>query len=533
MISTLSAEALAFALTYLLHSTLWIAGILLLMRLPHFQRTVFRNQLWRIAILGGLFSSLLSFGLGPNPQALFSAEKLQSKVASISTTVVPASAFLEEDCEPRSEQLSAAAVWGSGLSNDSELNESSFISYSQILLGLFFFWGLISLSIIAWHIARHRNFLIRMGRRESCRDEYLLSLLAALLEKAGISHKVKLEIVENLQSPVVLFPNEICLPRRVASEVEREELEAMIAHELAHIKRGDLYWSLFLAGLQSLFFFQPLLQLARMQMERSNELLCDAEAGAYVENPLAVANCLMRIAEWKYQPGNSLVLAQSMSRNPSELRTRVQSLIAAGTDIPKAIPRKWTLPLFLAIALLFCLALPSFILPEMQETEEVNPRQIVDKVGSYYGPISLSAIPNINLEDRLVGLSEKKRKCAYLLQAIDNSHPCDVAELLKTTDPNCLYCGGDGASSPLNAAVRQRNLQICKLLLEAGADVNHKARQDEGAILAAARSGDLEIMKLLLQYGAQPDQEISDLGSPLSNAIAYEQEQMVKLLSSL
>jgi uncharacterized protein len=58
--------------------------------------------------------------------------------------------------------------------------------------------------------------------------------------------------------------------------------------------------------------------------------------------------------------------------------------------------------------------------------------------------------------------------------------------------------------SPIHSAVSSKDLEMVKLLVDHGADVN--ARQQKGftPLQGAAGSGDLDIMKLLLQNGADP-----------------------------
>jgi len=50
----------------------------------------------------------------------------------------------------------------------------------------------------------------------------------------------------------------------------------MLLHELAHIKRGDLWMHNFYMLLQVLYWYNPLLWLVRSQMHHLRELCCDA-----------------------------------------------------------------------------------------------------------------------------------------------------------------------------------------------------------------------------------------------------------------
>lgn len=57
---------------------------------------------------------------------------------------------------------------------------------------------------------------------------------------------------------------------------------------------------------------------------------------------------------------------------------------------------------------------------------------------------------------------------------------------------------------PLHSSVASHSLDITRVLLEHGADVNATQQDGYTPLLEAAQSGELEILELLLQYGADP-----------------------------
>ena len=56
---TFFTNMLAFALTYLLHSTVWILLTYCLLKSPIFNTPLLKNYLWKGALIGGLLTSLL------------------------------------------------------------------------------------------------------------------------------------------------------------------------------------------------------------------------------------------------------------------------------------------------------------------------------------------------------------------------------------------------------------------------------------------------------------------------------------------
>src|SRR5258708_40275555 len=70
----------------------------------------------------------------------------------------------------------------------------------------------------------------------------------------------------------------ILLPLGLASSLTTEEVRMALTHELAHIRRGDLWLALVPAVSQALFFFFPLAWFACREWATARESACDAEA---------------------------------------------------------------------------------------------------------------------------------------------------------------------------------------------------------------------------------------------------------------
>jgi hypothetical protein len=92
-----------------------------------------------------------------------------------------------------------------------------------------------------------------------------------------------------------------------------------------------------------------------------------------------------------------------------------------------------------------------------------------------------------------------------LHNAIMYGKPVAVAKLL-ASDPNLANCMLYGMAA-LDVACAQRQIEIVKLLLDAGADPNlaRVAGNGDAALHTAAASGDVECIRLLLAHGATVD----------------------------
>ena len=95
-----------------------------------------------------------------------------------------------------------------------------------------------------------------------------------------------------------------------------------------------------------------------------------------------------------------------------------------------------------------------------------------------------------------VNASEKAAN-AQLLQAIKTGDSEQVRSLVKLQLPEMKY-GNSNEMHPLMMAVREGNIEIVQILIDAGADVNIHGRGNNTPLLIACRSGNIEIVKTLL-----------------------------------
>ena len=118
------------------------------------------------------------------------------------------------------------------------------------------------------------NGLIRQSRPA---DDTLLAQLNRCAEKMGLRACVDVRISSNATSPSVcgLFRPVILMPDQLGSHLSRGQIEAVLMHELAHIKRADLWINLLQALLQIVYFYNPLLWLANSVIRRIGELAVD------------------------------------------------------------------------------------------------------------------------------------------------------------------------------------------------------------------------------------------------------------------
>ena len=110
----------------------------------------------------------------------------------------------------------------------------------------------------------------------------------------------------------------ILLPTSWLTELPPDMLEAIIAHELAHIRRGDLWVNLFQRVVEALLFYHPMVWWLSRRIRIERELCCDAMVVEATQNRLLYAETLEHVGR--------LSLARSANRQPSQPALSVQSV---------------------------------------------------------------------------------------------------------------------------------------------------------------------------------------------------------------
>jgi len=86
------------------------------------------------------------------------------------------------------------------------------------------------------------------------------------------------------------------------------------------------------------------------------------------------------------------------------------------------------------------------------------------------------------------------------------------------------------SATPLQGAAAMQNLELARLLIARGANVNCRGEEGVTPLHEAAGNGQIELAKLLLDHGARVNAKDDSGKTPLSTALEYKQTEMAKLL---
>ena len=146
------------------------------------------------------------------------------------------------------------------------------------------------------------------------------------------SDEVKIPTAIGLMRPSVI------IPRWVMRELSTAELNQILLHELAHLRRHDDWTNLIQQVVRALFFFHPAVWWIEREIALEREMACDDAVLAETESPRAYAECLAHLAERSFVR-RSLTLAQAALGRIRQTSLRVAEIL--DVERPKRSSSTW------------------------------------------------------------------------------------------------------------------------------------------------------------------------------------------------
>jgi Zn-dependent protease with chaperone function len=362
----LGIALLSWSATYLVHSTLLMAGVWGFLKLARHASHELREVVWKTALVGGLLTASCQMLLLPSgvlggltwnlPAAFVKPDGLSHGKTDHNDTSNPQTRVASESEAVGSDEvaLGDSVIWMTSDDRDTQTATADFhdsiapsvaaeqgapaqviaAARAQSALAPWLVVVLVAIgaTLIGLLRAIWQSVVLarKLARCTPVDDGLARELLDELRRLVPGTPPVRLLAAANDIEPAALGVRQwtIVLPSRALADLSVDELRSLLAHELAHLARGDAAWLWISRCVCSCLAFQPLNHFARREWQRAAEYLCDNWAIHRTGSPLALARCLTEIASWRLARCPAAVSLPATGRK-SGLVDRIERLLEA------------------------------------------------------------------------------------------------------------------------------------------------------------------------------------------------------------
>jgi beta-lactamase regulating signal transducer with metallopeptidase domain len=367
------ASLAGWLLTVALQGGLFLGIAWAIERSGHAPAGAWRELMWRFALFGGVITASLQPFAASSPLAgRWQAATLLSALTTTARDEAPVLAQTRMYVAPSGGADASLHVSANrSVADSSDLARAAPIQaqsnavqtpaasdWPAWIVGIWIFGAALALlrrtrSLMQLHAAlRHAAALSLPGVADD---------LAGLARHAAV-HDPQLFSMAGIASPIAVAGRRIILPTWATERLDRGQLHAMLAHELAHLARLDPQWKLLIAFWRALFWFLPLASVAQRRLDDAAELACDAFAAQQTGNARNVAECLAacaehHVAEFELR-ASAYELAPAMAVRKSSVMHRIDCLLE-GVSMQTTVSRTRTRAIALVALATCALSLPA------------------------------------------------------------------------------------------------------------------------------------------------------------------------------
>lgn len=161
--------------------------------------------------------------------------------------------------------------------------------------------------------------------------------LDRMAERFGISRRVVLGLVDDIHSPVTAgwWRPVVLVPASLISGMPPHLLEALLAHELAHIRRHDYLVNLVQGAIEIVLFYHPTVWWLSNRIRVEREQIADDLAASMLGEPRRLALALSELDQFQFS-----IPQLAHAAHGGNLMSRIKRLVRPDTE-----PLNWKMAL--------------------------------------------------------------------------------------------------------------------------------------------------------------------------------------------
>ena len=273
-------------------------------------------------------------------------------------------------------------------------------------------------------------------------SQYWKDNLLRLSQNLNIKQNIKLVESRLVTIPSVtgFFKPMILLPVGLLSNLPPDQVEAILLHELAHIKRNDYFVNLLQSFIETLFFFNPGVLWVSSLIKTERENCCDDIALGILENKSKFIQALISFQEYSFLKNN---LAMELGNNKKYLLERAKRIINNQNKTLNSLEKVMlSLALFIFITVVVACSNDSETLPLSNNVSTLTTHEPLPENGDAY----IQTIINELLKDKIIkdqtGLSYKLSTTELIVSGTvqpEHIHKKFKAKFLRTEGITATY----------------------------------------------------------------------------------------------
>ncbi|HEY8388483.1 MAG TPA: M56 family metallopeptidase [Parasegetibacter sp.] len=292
------------------------------------------NSVWQLALLWLVFQTINLF-----------AGRLKPQIKYLLATLLLFFGFIWF-CVEFLVRLTHVDIAGVGFT----ISEESGIRIVQDLIPFISVTYLIFLVVLVVRFFSNYRSVVKLRTQQLFKPTYEWRIFVATIsERLGIQKTVKIWISNLVNSPVTVgfFKPVILIPVAMVNQLSLQQTEAVLLHELAHIKRNDYFINLLISVVETVLFFNPFVRMFTSMIRTERENICDDMVMQFQYEPAEYASALLilernRNAAYSGMSmaatGNSFLLTARIKRLLSipcrrSMRFRLNTMAACGVVV--------------------------------------------------------------------------------------------------------------------------------------------------------------------------------------------------------
>jgi len=179
--------------------------------------------------------------------------------------------------------------------------------------------------------------IVALRRQCAPEEGRIAAVVSKLAERMGVRRSVSVRITPMTMAPATfgLFRPVILLSAATVLGISPRQLEAVLAHELAHIRRHDYVVNVLQMLAETLFFYHPAVWWASRRIRVERELCCDDIAVHACGDVVCYAHALTSVARLQIAPS-----AMALGSAGGPLLMRIQRLLGVAS-VGRPLPPLW------------------------------------------------------------------------------------------------------------------------------------------------------------------------------------------------